>query len=83
MTGEELIAAIKAADLSDSPFGDVSFDDYNNLVGPVMIREVVKRDDGKLWNEVVEQYEGVSQFWNDDPEEFLAQPPFSQTQTGR
>jgi len=83
VTGEELIAAIKAADLSDSPFGDVSFDDYNNLVGPVMIREVVKRDDGKLWNEVVEQYEGVSQFWNYDPEEFLAQPPYSQTQTGR
>jgi branched-chain amino acid transport system substrate-binding protein len=83
VTGEELIAAIKAADLSASPFGDVSFDDYNNLVGPVMIREVVKRDDGKLWNEVVEQYEGVSQFWNYDPEEFLDQPPFSQTQTGR
>lgn len=83
VTGEDLIAAIKAADLSDSAFGDVSFDDYNNLVGPVMIREVVKRDDGKLWNEVVEQYEGVSQFWTYDPEQFLAQPPYSQTQTGR
>lgn len=83
VTGEELVAAIKAADLSGSAFGDVSFDDYNNLVGPVMIREVVKRDDGKLWNEVVTQFDDVSQFWTYDPEEFLANPPYSQTQTGR
>lgn len=82
-TGEDLISAIKSADLGDTVWGDVSFDDYNNIVGPVMVREVSKRDDGKLWNTVVDEFDGVSQFWTYDPEEFLAQPPFSTTQTGQ
>jgi branched-chain amino acid transport system substrate-binding protein len=82
-TGEKLISAIKSADLTGSPWGEVSFDDYNDLVGPVQIRNVVKRPDGKLWNTVVKQYENVSQFWNEDPKEFLAKPPFSTTRTGK
>lgn len=83
VTGADLVAAIKAADLSVSAWGNASFDDYNNIVGPVMIREVVKRGDGILWNEVVTQFEGVSQFWTYDPAEFLANPPYSPTHTGR
>lgn len=83
LTGEDLIKAIKAADLSGSPWGDISFDDYNSMVGPVMIREVEKRSDGKLWNAVVKQYEGVSQFWTFDAEEYLKNPSFSPSYTGK
>lgn len=82
-TGEDLISAIKGADLSDTVWGDVSFDDYNNIVGPVMVREVSKRDDGKLWNTVIDEFDDVSQFWTFDPDEFLANPPYSTTQTGQ
>ena len=83
LTGEDLVAAIKAADLSDSPWGEISFDDYNNMVGPVMIRHVEARDDGKLWNVVDKTYDSVSQFWTFDPEEFIASPPYSTTNTGQ
>lgn len=83
LTGEELIEAIKGADLSGSPWGDISFDEYNSMVGPVMVREVEKRDDGQLWNAVIKQYEGVSQFWNFDPEEYMSNPSFSTSYTGK
>jgi branched-chain amino acid transport system substrate-binding protein len=79
--GADLVAAIKAVDLSDSVHGDVSFDDYNSLAGPMHIREVAKRADGKLWNVTVKTYPMVSQFWTYDAAEFLASPPFSQTHT--
>lgn len=82
-TGADLITAIKAADLSDTVWGDVSFDDYNNIIGPVLVREVSKRDDGQLWNTVIDEFDDVSQFWTFDPEEFLANPPYSTTQTGK
>ena len=82
-SGEELINAMKGADLSGSLWGDVSFDDYNNLVGPVAVREVVAREDGKLWNVVIDEIPDVSQFWTFDPAEFLDSPPFSTTRTGQ
>ncbi len=82
-SGEDLVAAMKGADLSGSLWGDVSFDEYNNLVGPVAIREVVAREDGKLWNVVIEEIPDVSQFWTFDPAEFLDSPPFSTTRTGQ
>lgn len=83
VTGEDLVTAIKAADLSDSPWGKVSFDDHNNLTAPVLVREVVKRDDGALWNVVIDEFEDVSQFWTFSPDEFLKAPPFSTTRTGQ
>src|SRR5690554_272045 len=83
LTGEELIDAIKAADLSGSSWGDISFDDYNSMVGPVMVREVEKRSDGKLWNAVIKQYEGVGQFWTFDAEEYLKNPSFSPSYPGK
>jgi len=82
-TGDELVAAMRSADLSGSLWGDVSIDDHNNLVGPVLIREVVQREDGVLWNAVIDVVPDVSQFWTFDPEEFLAEPPYSTTRTGQ
>ena len=83
VTGEDLIKAIKDADLKGNVFGDVSFDDHNNIVGPVFIREVEKRNDGKLWNVNKKTYDDVSQFWTFDAKEFLSQPTFSQSNNGQ
>lgn len=83
LTGADLVDAIIAADLSASPWGKVSFDDHNNLVAPVLVRDVTARDDGKLWNTVVDEFPDVSQFWTFDPEEFLSSPSFSTSRTGQ
>lgn len=77
-TGEALAADIRGVDLGSTIIGSGSLDEYGNPVGPVFIREVVKRDDGKLVNAVIETYDNVSQFWTFDPAAYLANPPFSQ-----
>ena len=78
LTGEELVTAVKAVDLSSTIIGGGSLDEYGNIVGPVFLREVVAREDGTLWNTVVEKFDDVSQFWTFDPDAFLANPAFSQ-----
>jgi branched-chain amino acid transport system substrate-binding protein len=61
LTGEELVTAITSFTFDDSIFGRVSWDDYNNTVGPVYIREV-QEVDGKLMNVPVETFEDVDQW---------------------
>ena len=78
LTGEDLVTAVKAVDLSSTIIGGGSLDEYGNIVGPVFLREVVAREDGTLWNTVVEKFDDVSQFWTFEPEAFLANPAFSQ-----
>jgi branched-chain amino acid transport system substrate-binding protein len=82
VTGEELVAAITDADIQESIFGAISFDDYNNPVGPVYIREVQQREDGAWVNVPVETYENVDQWLGKDPEEAMAQPTYSQSFQG-
>jgi branched-chain amino acid transport system substrate-binding protein len=82
-TGTALIDAIKQLDLSGSVYGDVKFDKYNNMVGPMVVRHVEKRADGKLWNVVDKSYDNVSQFWTYDAAEYLKQPSYSQSFTGK
>jgi len=77
-TGETLAADIRGVDLGSTIIGSGSLDEYGNPVGPVFIREVVKRADGKLVNAVIDTYDDVSQFWTFDPAAYLANPPFSQ-----
>ena len=43
----------------------------------VYIREVVERDDGKLWNVPIFTYEGVDQYFGFDRDEYLAQPTYT------
>ena len=76
--GEELVAAITEFTFEDSIFGRVSFDDYNNTVGPVYIREVQLGEDGNLYNVPFATYEDVDQWLGQDPEEALQQPTYSQ-----
>ncbi len=77
-TGTALADAIRGVDLASTIIGSGSLDDYGNPVGPVFIREVVKRADGTLVNSVIDVYPDVSQFWTFDPKAYLANPPFSQ-----
>ncbi|HSG65464.1 MAG TPA: ABC transporter substrate-binding protein, partial [Gammaproteobacteria bacterium] len=71
-----LMAALRAVTLEDSPRGYVSFDELGNVIGNVHILEVQRRD-GRLVNAPIKTYENVSQFWNYEPSEFLAQPVYS------
>jgi branched-chain amino acid transport system substrate-binding protein len=78
LTGEELVEAIKGVDLSTTLIGGGSLDEYGNITSPVFVREVVAREDGTLWNVVVDTFDDVSQFWTFDPEAYLANPAFTQ-----
>lgn len=71
------VSAIRSVELSDSPIGPQRLDDYGNVDTNVYVRRLVRRDDGLLWNEVVEEFPLVSQFWTYDPVEYLSRPPYS------
>ncbi len=61
----------------DTPFGPSVLDDYGNPIYDIYIREVVARDDGRLWNEVIDTYEDVDQFWPKTADVYLQQPVYS------
>lgn len=82
VTGEELVAAITEYTFEDSIFGRVSWDEYNNMVGPVYVREVTEGDDGNFYNTPVATFEDVDQWLGRTPEEALAQPTYSQSFQG-
>jgi branched-chain amino acid transport system substrate-binding protein len=60
-----------------TPFGPSVLDDYGNPIYDIYIREVVVRDDGRIWNVVIDTYENVDQFWPKTAEEYLQQPVYS------
>ena len=68
--------------LEDSLYGKLSFDDTNNVVGPVYKTKVAKREDGTLWNTVAETFPDVSQFGTEGKDAFLKHPVFSRDYTG-
>lgn len=80
--GAEFIEAARNVSLPDSLYGPVTFDDTNNIVGPVYLTRVEERDDGTLWNVVGETFPEVSQFWTYGKETFLQNPVFSREYTG-
>ncbi len=74
----KLIEAVKSIDLSDAPRGPLKLDEYNNPIETVYIRKVVRKADGSgLDNEVIDQINNVSQFWNIDPKKYLAGPLYN------
>lgn len=81
--GEALIAAARAVTFDDSLYGPLTFDDMNNPVGPVYIRQVEKNPDGGYWNVPIKTYDDVSQFWTFDKDEYLKNPAFSRDYTGQ
>ena len=72
---DALLAALQNQQLTDVPRGPLSISSYGNPVQNVYIRKVEKVD-GELQNTVVKVYPNVTQFWNYDPAEFLAQPVY-------
>lgn len=62
----------------EAPRGPLSFDEYGQAVYRVYVREVTQDDEGRWINQVIEQYDDVSQFWNYDPEEFMAGEPLAE-----
>lgn len=61
----------------ETPFGPSVLDEYGNPVYDIYIRQVVVRDDGRVWNVVIDTYEDVDQFWPKTADEYLAQPVYS------
>jgi branched-chain amino acid transport system substrate-binding protein len=64
-------------------YGSLTWDDTNNVVGPVYRTEIAERDDGTLWNVVQETFDEVSQFWTYGKDAFLENPVFSREFTGQ
>ncbi len=81
VTGEDLVAAIGDASFEDSVLGKVSWDEYNNTVGSVYIREVQERD-GKLYNVPIREFNDVDQWLGLDPDEAMARETYSQSFQG-
>lgn len=78
-----LLAAVRKVVLTTSPLGrTVRLDEYGNPIYDVLIRDVVKRPDGKYWNTQIDVYPNVSQFWTYNPEEYMKQPSYSRTFQG-
>ncbi len=74
----KLIDAVKSVDLRDAPRSALKLDSRNNPIETIYIRKVVKKKNGKgLENQVIHSIPNVSQFWNVDPDKYLAAPLYS------
>jgi branched-chain amino acid transport system substrate-binding protein len=78
---EPFLEAVRGIEL-ETPGGPMRLDEYDNPVQNVYIREVQRRDDGRLWNVPTETFEEVSQFWEYDPQEFLDHPVYTRDYQG-
>lgn len=74
----ELIKALRAVELSDSPRGPVRFDKFGQGISTIFIRDIEKVG-GKLTNVTKKTYNNVSQFWTYDTAKYLAEPAFSRS----
>jgi branched-chain amino acid transport system substrate-binding protein len=72
---DALMAALKKTNIATAR-GNVKFDEFGNVVGDVYIRQVARKE-GRLVNSVIKTYPNVSQFWNYDAKQFLANPVYS------
>jgi branched-chain amino acid transport system substrate-binding protein len=69
-TPETLTEAIGGVEV-DAPRGPLAFDEYGQAVYTVYVRETVEDDEGRWINQVIDQFDDVSQFWTYDPDEFM------------
>jgi branched-chain amino acid transport system substrate-binding protein len=73
---EQFLNALRKVELKDSPRGPLSIDRLGNPIQNIYVRKV-ERVGGKLQNSVVQTFQGVSQFWKYNPEEYLKTPLYS------
>ncbi|MBV9229067.1 MAG: ABC transporter substrate-binding protein [Chloroflexi bacterium] len=76
------LKAVRSIKLADSAFGPMSLDSYGNPIENIYIRKVVRRPDGRLWNVPIQTIPNVSQFYNFDPAQYLAHPPYTRDYKG-
>ena len=74
---ELFLETMKGDMVVNTPFGPQELDEFGSPILNVYIREVVERDDGKLWNVPIFTYEGVDQFFPFDQDTYLEQPPYT------
>lgn len=79
---DAFLAAIRKVEFADTPMGPLKLDEYNNPIQNIYIRRVEMREDGRVWNVVIDTIPAVSQFYRYDPEEFLKQPVYSRDYQG-
>jgi branched-chain amino acid transport system substrate-binding protein len=72
---DELTAALRGVKI-DAPRGPVRFDKYQQAINDVYIRSV-RQLGGRFRNDVVETFPDVSQFWQYDPQRYLALPAYA------
>ncbi len=70
------VRALHEARLAASPIGPIRIDEYGKPVLNIYVRKV-ERKNGRLVNTIVATYPEVTQFWNFDPQKFLAAPVYS------
>ncbi len=66
----------------DTPFGPQSLDADGSPILNIYIREVVEREDGKLWNVPIFTYEDVDQYFPFERDTYLAQPSYTKDYQG-
>lgn len=70
------MAALRNVHLTNDPRGKLSLDALGNPVMDIYIRKVERRN-GKLSNTVIKTYPAVTQFWNYNKKDFLANPVYT------
>ena len=76
------LETLKSYELENSPFGPMRLDEYGGTIANMYLRRVARDDEGRLYNEVVEEYPEINQFWNYDPAAFLEQPVYTRQYLG-
>lgn len=74
--------AVRAISFDDTAFGPITLDEHGNVLHDVYIREVVQREDGTWWNEVIDTLDGVGPTFHYDYDTYLAQPVYSRDYQG-
>jgi len=73
---EKLAKALRAVEMEDSVRGPLWLDTYGHPIQNYYIRRVDKVGD-RYQNTIIKTYQGVSQFWNSNPKEYLERPVYS------
>ncbi|HWL02026.1 MAG TPA: ABC transporter substrate-binding protein [Microbacteriaceae bacterium] len=83
LVGSDLVDAITSFTFPDSIFGEVTWDEFNNTIMPVYIREVEKGADGLLYNVPIAEFLAVDQWLGKGaPADVRAIQPYDQTHQG-
>ena len=73
---DKLLKALREVKMPDTLRGPLEMDAYGHPIQDYYVRRVDKLEDG-YQNTVIKTYQGVSQFWNWNPEEYMSRPVYS------